>query len=81
MFEESARAGVHVFARGVHKGVEPVRIGAGVTASPTRCGQPRDRGLHVLVLPPRADAVERPWTVSACPGDQELRNFMYDQTN
>lgn len=78
--EEAKRAGVYVFAGGIHEGVEPVRVGTdGTVSSELYPGSRVTGGFTVLELPTRADAVE--WArrmASACRCDQELREFMYD---
>jgi len=81
--EEAKRAGVYVFAGGIHEGVEPVRVGADGTVSSELYPDSRvTGGFTVLELKTRADAVE--WArrmASACRCAQELREFMDDQAN
>ena len=78
--EAAKRAGVYVFAGGIHEGVEPVRVGVdGTVSSELYPGSRVKGGFTVLELPTRVDAVE--WArrmASACRCDQELREFMYD---
>jgi hypothetical protein len=81
--EQAKRDGVYAFAGGIHEGVDSVRVGADGTVSSELYPDSRvTGGFTALELLTLADAFE--WAsrmASACPCDQELRGFMYDQTN